>query len=121
MEWITKLPSGAMFAGRIDDSFKTDDAAFVMEFMRVAMKARLGSFHSSDPEYSMKFIKQMAAPSRTKSVAEIVALEKLAEAAIAWKNGTGDSQFDILYQAVEEFECRERGRVSVPDKKHKRG
>lgn len=121
MEWTTKLPSGAIYSGRIDDSFKEDDVTFVMDFTRLAMKARLGYFVSSKPEYSMDFVKEMAAPSRMKSVAEIMALEALAEAAIAWKNSDGDGQFDILYRAVEEFEHRAHGKAAIPNKKRRRG
>lgn len=113
MEWTTTLPSGAMYSGSIDDSFKDDDVAFVMDFTRLAMKARLGYFVSSQPEYSMKFLEEMTAPSKDRSVAEIIALEALAAAAIAWKNSDSDDQFDILYRAVEDFEHREHGKVHL--------
>jgi hypothetical protein len=121
MEWTTTLPSGATYAGRIDESFKDDDVAFVLDFTRLAMKARLGYFQSSRPEDSMKLIKKMAGPSKNRSLAEIVALEHLAAAAIAWKNSEGDAQFDVLYRAVEEYEFRERGKSPVPARKRSRG
>lgn len=105
-----------MFAGRIDDSFNDDDIAFVVDFTRQAMKARVAYFQSSEPEYSIKFVKRMAAPSKNRSLAEIIALEKLAEAAIAWKNSEDDVQFDILYGAVEEFEHRQNGKAVTPIK-----
>jgi hypothetical protein len=44
MEWITKLPGGAMHTGRIDPSLKDDDSAFVVDFTRRAMKVRLDVF-----------------------------------------------------------------------------
>lgn len=121
MEWMTKLPSGAAYSGHIDDWFRDDDLTFVLDFTRLAMEARLDCFQSSIPEDSMRFVKQMAAPSKNRSLAEIVALEALAEAAIAWKNSESDDQFNILYRAVEEFEYRKRGKVAVMNKKRRRG
>jgi hypothetical protein len=120
MDWTTKLPSGAMYAGHIDESFKDDDITFVLDFTRLAMKARLGYFQSSKPEDAMRFVKEMAGPSKNRSLAEIVALEHLAAAAIAWKNSDGDTQFDLLYRAVEEYEFRERGKAPVSGKKRRR-
>jgi hypothetical protein len=117
MEWTTKLPSGATYSGRIDESFRDEDIAFLLDFTRLAMKARLGFFQSSKPEDSMKFVKEMASPSKNRSLARIVALENLAAAAIAWKNSDSDTQFDVLYRAVEGFELRERGDAPDPGKK----
>ena len=119
MEWTTKLPSGALYSGSIEPTYKDDDVAFVLDFTKLAMKARLMFFESSMPEYSMAYVKKLAAPSK-RSHAEIVALDRLAAAAIFWKNSEGDAGFDTLYRAVEEFEYRESGKVTAAGKRSRR-